>query len=101
MDRHLSSPDVIASLQQGRFLVVGRAGMDLYPEPAGTRITEALSFVADLVVRRGISLSRLPAMGKRRVLYRFSVMTRLAVLLPQNCRIMVWQQIIFISLMSR
>ena len=48
MDRHLSSPDVIASLQQGRFLVVGRAGMDLYPEPAGTRITEALSFVADL-----------------------------------------------------
>ena len=48
MDRHLSSPDLIASLQQGRFLVVGRAGMDLYPEPAGTRITEALSFVADL-----------------------------------------------------
>ena len=48
MDRHLSPPDVIASLQQGRFLVVGRAGMDLYPEPAGTRITEALSFVADL-----------------------------------------------------
>ena len=48
MDRHLSPPDVIASLQKGRFLVVGRAGMDLYPEPAGTRITEALSFVADL-----------------------------------------------------
>lgn len=26
------------------FLVIGRAGMDLYPEPAGTKIEEALSF---------------------------------------------------------
>jgi 5-dehydro-2-deoxygluconokinase len=48
MGSRLSSPEVIASLRDGRFLVVGRAGMDLYPEPAGTTITQASSFVADL-----------------------------------------------------
>jgi len=39
---------VLASLREGRFLIVGRAGMDLYPEPPGTRITEATKFTADL-----------------------------------------------------
>lgn len=31
-----------------RFIVVGRAGMDLYPEPAGTKIAEAAQFSAML-----------------------------------------------------
>ena len=48
MDIRVLSSDIISSLKQGRFLVVGRAGMDLYPDPAGTKITDAASFVADL-----------------------------------------------------
>ncbi len=31
-----------------RFIVVGRAGMDLYPEPAGTKIADATQFSAQL-----------------------------------------------------
>lgn len=29
---------------QLRFIVIGRAGMDLYPEPAGTKTAEATQF---------------------------------------------------------
>ena len=42
-------PDrAISGLREGRFLVVGRAGMDLYPDPPGTKIAEATTFKADL-----------------------------------------------------
>lgn len=36
------------SLSRNRFLVLGRAGMDLYAEPPGTRIEDACSFAAHL-----------------------------------------------------
>lgn len=36
------------SLSRNRFLVLGRAGMDLYADPPGTRIEAARSFVAHL-----------------------------------------------------
>lgn len=36
------------SLGRNRFLVLGRAGMDLYADPAGTRIEAATGFVAHL-----------------------------------------------------
>ncbi|MBI1416474.1 MAG: permease [Limimaricola sp.] len=35
-------------LQAGQFLVLGRAGMDLYPDPPGTPTAEASRFVSDL-----------------------------------------------------
>lgn len=38
----------IARLSGGRFLVLGRAGMDLYPDPPGTKIEEAVQFSACL-----------------------------------------------------
>ncbi|MFK8083359.1 MAG: 5-dehydro-2-deoxygluconokinase [Granulosicoccus sp.] len=34
----------LSSFSRNDFLVIGRAGMDLYPEPAGTKIEEATSF---------------------------------------------------------
>lgn len=40
--------DFLEKLQDGRFLVLGRAGMDISPEPAGTSIAEAGQMVADL-----------------------------------------------------
>lgn len=36
------------NLSRNRFLVLGRAGMDLYADPPGTRIEEARSFAAHL-----------------------------------------------------
>jgi 5-dehydro-2-deoxygluconokinase len=35
-------------IKQNHFLVLGRAGMDLYADPPGTRIEDALSFTASL-----------------------------------------------------
>lgn len=40
--------DFLNKLQNGRFLVLGRAGMDISPAPAGTPIEEARQMVADL-----------------------------------------------------
>lgn len=37
-----------ARLEEKNFLVIGRAGMDFYPEPAGTKIEEATQFFAAL-----------------------------------------------------
>ena len=36
------------TLPRNRFLILGRAGMDLYADPPGTRIEEAIGFVAHL-----------------------------------------------------
>lgn len=41
-------PDIHDNRPQTRFFVLGRAGMDLAPEPAGTAIDEAASFSAAL-----------------------------------------------------
>lgn len=38
----------LARLRDGNFLVLGRAGMDLYADPPGTRIEEATRFAAHL-----------------------------------------------------
>jgi 5-dehydro-2-deoxygluconokinase len=38
----------MARLAQNRFVVIGRAGMDFYPEPPGTKIEEATHFSANL-----------------------------------------------------
>ncbi|OED43489.1 5-dehydro-2-deoxygluconokinase [Chromatiales bacterium (ex Bugula neritina AB1)] len=38
----------LAKLANGSFLVIGRAGMDFYPEPAGTKTEEATQFFAAL-----------------------------------------------------
>lgn len=39
---------VLPSLAKNRFLVLGRAGMDIYPDPPGTKTEEATSFFACL-----------------------------------------------------
>lgn len=39
---------LIGNLQQNQFLVVGRAGVDFYPDPPGTKIEDAVNFVAHL-----------------------------------------------------
>ena len=36
------------TIRRGRFVVVGRAGMDLYADPPGTRTEEATQFSAAL-----------------------------------------------------
>ena len=38
----------LARIERNRFLVLGRAGMDLYADPPGTRIEKALHFSAAL-----------------------------------------------------
>lgn len=38
----------LSRLQQNKFLVFGRAGMDIYPDPPGTRTSEASQFFACL-----------------------------------------------------
>lgn len=38
----------LSKLSRNRFLVIGRAGMDFYPEPAGTRIEDATQFRSEL-----------------------------------------------------
>jgi 5-dehydro-2-deoxygluconokinase len=43
-----SSRPLHETLARNRFLVLGRAGMDLYADPPGTRIEEARGFVAHL-----------------------------------------------------
>lgn len=40
--------DHYPALQRGRYVILGRAGMDLYPDPPGTSIEEASSFYACL-----------------------------------------------------
>ena len=39
---------MLVRIQKGRFLSLGRAGLDLYPEPIGTKTSDATSFSADL-----------------------------------------------------
>lgn len=39
---------LLPRIQKGRFLSVGRAGLDLYPEPVGTKTKDATHFSADL-----------------------------------------------------
>lgn len=41
-------PDLLSALRQKRFLVFGRAGMDFWADPVGTRSVEATSFSAGL-----------------------------------------------------
>jgi 5-dehydro-2-deoxygluconokinase len=41
-------PDRLAPLRRNRFVVLGRAGMDLYADPPGTRIEKAARFTAAL-----------------------------------------------------
>ncbi len=42
------SPSLLRTLSRNRFLVLGRAGMDLYADPPGTGIEEAATFAAHL-----------------------------------------------------
>lgn len=56
--------EYLARLQRNRFVSVGRAGLDLYPEPPGTRIEDAETFRADLGGSAGniaVALARLGA----------------------------------------
>ena len=51
-------------LRLNRFVVIGRAGLDLYPEPDGTKIEDATGFRADLGGSAGniaVALARLGA----------------------------------------
>ena len=53
---------MLVRIQKGRFLSVGRAGLDLYPEPIGTKTCNATSFSADLGGSAGniaVALARL------------------------------------------
>jgi len=40
--------DLINGIRQNNFLVVGRAGMDLFPDPPGTKTEEATNWISDL-----------------------------------------------------
>lgn len=40
--------DLLTGIKQNNFLVIGRAGMDFFPDPAGTKTEDATQFVADL-----------------------------------------------------
>lgn len=44
----LNIDQVIAGIRKNNFVVVGRAGMDLFPHPAGTKTEEATDFKSDL-----------------------------------------------------
>lgn len=55
---------LLARMQNGRFLSVGRAGLDLYPEPIGTKTKDATSFSADLGGSAGNIAVALAKLGK-------------------------------------
>ncbi|MBT6123233.1 MAG: carbohydrate kinase [Candidatus Puniceispirillum sp.] len=58
--KHLDA--LLARVQKGSFFAIGRAGLDLYPEPIGTKTKDATSFNADLGGSAGniaVALSRL------------------------------------------
>lgn len=55
-------------LRQGEFLVLGRAGMDLYPDPPGTPTAEAARFVSDLGGSAGNIAAALVRAGRRAAL---------------------------------
>ena len=62
MPRFIHLEALMARIQKGRFLSVGRAGLDLYPEPVGTKTKDATSFSADLGGSAGniaVALARL------------------------------------------
>lgn len=40
--------DLLKRLERNNFVVIGRAGVDIYPDPPGTRIEDAKRFVTDL-----------------------------------------------------
>ena len=40
--------DILEGIKQNNFLVVGRAGMDLFPDPPGTKTEEAVNWISDL-----------------------------------------------------
>ncbi|MEP5152955.1 5-dehydro-2-deoxygluconokinase [Planktotalea sp.] len=40
--------DVIAGIKKNRFVVVGRVGMDLFPDPVGARVEDATSMHVDM-----------------------------------------------------
>lgn len=40
--------DLLEGIAHNNFLVIGRAGMDFFPDPAGTKTEDATNFVADL-----------------------------------------------------
>lgn len=53
------------SLTKNRFLVLGRAGLDLYPDPPGTRIEESVTFTAALGGSSGNIAAGLARMGSQ------------------------------------
>lgn len=58
------NPAVQDRLRRNRFAVIGRAGLDLYPEPVGTKIEDADHFRSDVGGSAGniaVSLARLGA----------------------------------------
>ncbi|MEW7006994.1 5-dehydro-2-deoxygluconokinase [Lentilitoribacter sp. EG35] len=46
--KNVNIDTVIAGIKKNNFVVVGRAGMDLFPHPAGTKTEEATDFKSDL-----------------------------------------------------
>ncbi len=40
--------DILEGIKQNNFLVVGRAGMDMFPDPPGTKTEDAVNWVCDL-----------------------------------------------------
>lgn len=40
--------DILEGIKQNNFLVVGRAGMDLFPDPPGTKTEKAVNWISDL-----------------------------------------------------
>lgn len=55
---------LLERIQKGRFLSLGRAGLDLYPEPIGTKTSDATSFSADLGGSAGNIAVALAKLGK-------------------------------------
>ncbi len=62
--QHFSMQTLLGRLRRNRFAVIGRAGLDLYPQPDGTRIEDAHAFRADVGGSAGniaVALARLGA----------------------------------------
>jgi 5-dehydro-2-deoxygluconokinase len=45
---------LISKIQKNNFLLIGRAGVDIYPDPPGTKTENANNYVTHLVVHQQI-----------------------------------------------
>ena len=64
---------LISKIKKNNFLLIGRAGIDIYPDPPGTKTEEAKTFISHLggsSANMGVELARFG--GKCNILTRVS-----------------------------